>query len=134
MLTQEQIEKLELLTKHPRFGQILQDAMSNWIQPNINPVHGDFGVIYSNDRFILEKDCCCLIGSFILGKKNLNPLEEEETLRCELAGQYLDISYWEITAIVDGFDQRMLKFNASFPEAYDFGKQVSLILFGDLNA
>lgn len=133
MLTQEQIEKLEPLTKHPRFGQILQDAMTNWMLPNVTPKMAFWGVDWLNGRYVLSKNFrgrCCLIGSYVINKEN----EDAQDPFCsDIASQYSGIEFVEITAIISGFDQS-ISYTGLFQDAYNFGKQVSIILFGDINA
>lgn len=141
MLTQEQIEKLEPLTKHPRYGKILKDAMVNWMLPNVSPrmlrdVWGVLGVTWINDRYVINGNFCDLIDGFVANKQNIDPNYRKDIIPwCEdIAMQYAEVTFVEIRMLNEGFEQIIGISSLEFPEAYDFGKQVSIAIFGDVNA
>ncbi len=68
MLTQEQINDLETMTEHSRYGKILAEAIKVWKEEKIIPHDGIFGVIAENQKYRLKDNRCCLIGAALVGK------------------------------------------------------------------
>lgn len=126
MLTPEQKFKLEPLTHHKKYGKILIEAMKSW--ETTKPTRRCFGIdlTKSNDTWRLCKfsnKCCCLIGASLLDKKsNVNHFVRS-------AVEIYSVFPNEIENLISGFDQ-----NYSFcsSEAYDFGRQISEIIFGKI--
>lgn len=120
-LTQEQIQKLQPLTQHPKFGKLLQDAIEIWKKENIIPVIKDFGVIpYETDLiYIIRDKGCCLLGAALVNK----PCHKAffNTIK-----EYYNLSISEYDGLWVGFDIEPL-FSEDF-EAWKFGKQVHEII------
>lgn len=124
MLTDIQIEKLLPLTKHERYGKILEDAINNWKNEDVDPKQGVWGVYIFNqfeNIFRLGNDCACLLGAALINKHN--------------CGEYLttivnnyNISSEEAKGILNGFDY---PWRDSINEAEDFGSNVAKILFDE---
>lgn len=123
MLTPEQKSKLELLTHHEKYGKILIEAIKSWELSK--PMRRLFGIRFA-DTWKLEpfsNNCCCLIGAALLYKPaNVNNY-------CQSITDNFSISVNETENLINGFDQ-----NHSFcsSEAYNFGRQVSEIIFGEI--
>lgn len=123
MLTQDQKEKLELLTKHESFGKLLIEAMKTW--ETVNPRSG-FGVDrWGSDGHILKfweldscNNGCCLLGASILGKDSTGSFIES----VEKEFQINNKTAWELS---DGFENC----SSVETEASLFGEQVSQIAF-----
>ena len=130
MLTPEQKSKLEPLTHHEKYGKILIEAMKSW--ETIRPERRCFGIdlkesnIWELYKFANEfaNECCCLIGAALLDKKsNVNHYVVS-------AVDIYSVLPNEIENLIGGFDQDS-SFSSS--EAYDFGLQVSEIIFGEIH-
>lgn len=127
MLTQDQKDKLESLTKHERYGKLLIDALISW-ETN-NPKQKMYGVtrwnneIKSNWEVRTDRDGCCLVGASILGKSESDSFIGEATYNFGLV-----IS--EILSLANGFDL-VDQTRSDDVNAYNFGKQVAEILFHD---
>ena len=135
MLTQEQLEKLQPLTLHSKFGKFLEDAVEVW--KNANPNQHSYGVgsSYTSEP-IMEFDCdsvpdCCLIGAAVLGK-NI-PLYDENVKMDEwdrTCNKYFGLTREEIHAMIQAFDDGIIMDNHD-PEAFEFASQVRKIVFGE---
>jgi len=125
MLTQEQKDKLEPLTKHSKFGKLLVEAMKAW--EIAAPAKGNFGLdkLWLDSKFefnSLKNPSCCLIGA-LLFKKTSNSYS-----LC-LSAQYIfKLDHDDVNFLVAGFDCSN-SFISEKSEAYLFGNQVSNILF-----
>lgn len=126
MLTQDQKDKLEPLTLHPRFGKLLKEAMKTW--ESATPKRATWGATRFDDKCnLLDKwelrknsNECCLVGASIIGKN----LTENDII--ESANNYfkLDGDAWDLVCGFDCSDN--LEFSH---EAGKFGKKVTDILF-----
>ncbi len=131
MLTQEQLEKLQPLTLHPRFGKFLEDAIKGW--KTNNPVQGTYGVSsnYCTPP-IMELDCslnrCCLIGAATLGKEipEYNGMDDWDRT-CKA---HFGLKLNEIHAMIQAFDDGVIMDNHDF-KAFEFATQVRKIVFGE---
>jgi hypothetical protein len=123
MLTQDQKEKLEPLTKHKSFGKLLIEAMKTW--EIVDPRSG-FGVDrWGSDDNLLKfwkldshNSGCCLLGASILGKDSTGSFIES----VEKEFQINHGTAWELS---DGFENCA----SVETEASLFGEQVSEIVF-----
>lgn len=126
MLTQDQKDKLEPLTKHEKFGKLLIEAMKTW--ETATPKQKTWGAKRFDDKcnlldkWELRKDSneCCLIGAAMIEKS----LTEYDIV--ESANNYfkLDDTAWDLICGFDSSDD--LEFSH---DAGKFGKQVADILF-----
>lgn len=126
MLTQDQKDKLEPLTKHEKFGKLLIEAMKTW--ETATPKQKTWGATRFDDKYNLldkwkfRKDSyeCCLIGAAMIEKS----LTENDIV--ESANDYfkLDDMAWDL---ICGFDSP--DYWEFSHEAGKFGKQVADILF-----
>lgn len=130
MLTQDQKLKLEPLTHHEKYGKLLIEAMRSW--ETIRPERRCFGIDLKESntwglyKFVnkFANKCCCLIGAALLDKKsNVNHYVAS-------AVDIYSVLPNEIENLIGGFDQDS-SFSSS--EAYDFGRQVSEIIFGEIH-
>lgn len=129
MLTQSQLDKLNSLTQHPKFGKLLLDAIENWKQ--IKPGRLDYGISSKllddgSDIFIGDKFKCCLIGASLIGK-TCNWTKRETTH--EHCVKYFGISEDEVISLISGFDRSRDRAPSASKEAYEFGYKVSEIIF-----
>lgn len=124
MLTQEQIEKLEPLTLHPKYGKLLKSAISSW--KKCKPESRHFGVIKKDNKFCRDKNWkgCCLIGASLLNKK-----ADEDILGSAVKKYKLD-EIKEVWDLVYGFDglSKDTALHIKYEEAYDFSKKVKEVL------
>lgn len=128
MLTPDQKEKLELLTHHEKYGKLLIEAIKSW--ETTNPSKRIFGIKLAKNFENWEIDSfyddrCCLIGAALSGKKaNMSSFVKS------IVDNY-SILYAETENLINGFDQ--IDSNSFCSSgAYDFGKQVSEIIFGKM--
>lgn len=124
MLTQEQKDKLEPLTKHERFGKLLIDAIKAW--EIAKPEEGSYGVERDNldDAFDFDSSDkhCCLLGAALYSKKSNNP-GYDWVIR-----EYFQIESNEMTALHRGFDNSNINYLSKYKEAFDFGQSVREIV------
>jgi hypothetical protein len=124
MLTQEQKVKLDPLTKHERYGKLLQEAIKGWEE--VNPKKDVFGVYWDDGEFKLDTggldsvEGCCLLGSAMMHKKSdddyvLNSVRYSFALNEE-----------EASKLMSGFDGDGALYSN---EAYEFGLKINKILF-----
>lgn len=116
MLTQNQINNLELLSNHPKYGSILRDALNTWKREDVNPGYNGFGIDTSDFEVyvVSSKQTCCLLGAALIGQKRLQGFVE--TL------EFLyKISYEEFRSLWHGFDKLDDK-KSCLKEAYEFGE------------
>jgi len=115
MLTQNQKDKLEPLTNHPKFGKLLSAAIKTW--ENINPKQFTFCDDYRNCKN------CCLVGASVLNEyMSFENIESAITL----AHENFNITEYDVITLSDGFDN-----NPSYEaEGYKFGKAVADIVIG----
>src|SRR5690606_30806684 len=110
MLTQDQIDKLQLLTQHSKFGKLLQDAIEVWKRKDVAPVHGSFGIYDINNKFVFDPDdeCnnCCLVGAALYNK---NVIVSDKEIFTPSASKAFNLSNNEIRSLFAGFDK------SSFP-------------------
>ena len=126
MLTQDQKDKLEPLTLHPKFGKLLQEAMKTW--ETATPKQKTWGATRFDDKYNLldkwelRKDSneCCLIGASMIEKSSTECDIVESVNDCFK----LDDTAWDLICGFDSSDN--LEFSN---EAGKFGKQVADILF-----
>lgn len=126
MLTQNQKDKLEPLTRHEKFGKLLIEAMKTW--ESATPKQKTWGATRFDDKcnlldkWKLRKDSneCCLIGASVVEKS----LTENDIV--ESANDYfkLDNTAWDLVCGFDSSDDW-----ESSNEAIKFGRQVAEILF-----
>lgn len=129
MLTQEQKDRLNLLTSHERYGQLLIDAMKTW--ETATPKQLTYGITRCVENheagcFTTKYDidpcydnCCCLIGGALVGK-----CSDDSSYRDSIMNIY-NLSESEFESLIKGFDLDDEINN----EAYRFGKSVSAIIF-----
>lgn len=117
MLTNEQLEQLEPLCNHVRYGKILQDAIKIWMTRE--PVCGSFGV--SGYPLFESTKGCCLLGASLVGKENFSSSWEEIT------NKYFSLSKKEHHSIQYGFDGLSEDY-ATDIDAFSFGKRVKDIV------
>lgn len=133
MLTQEQKNKLEPLTKHKRFGKLLIDAMKTW--ETAIPKQKTYGVTRWVENCEIDtlsvsytfdpnyNNCCCLIGGALLGKSSNDGYVDSIINNFELVE-------FEIDCLIKGFDLNVeFEKELNNNEAYRFGKSVSAIIF-----
>lgn len=124
MLTQEQKNKLEPLTKHERFGKLLIDAIKTW-NNEARPTKGSYGVMSTNkdiyDFFHNDKSCC-LIGASLYGK--CIPYSDGYSFSIYKIYSVSDV---EMNGIIHGFDSSV-EFSDFQSEAYKFGNDVAKIV------
>lgn len=126
MLTPEQKSKLEPLIHHEKYGKILIEAMKSW--EKTNPVRRCFGIeLKESNTWGLNKfprKWCCLIGAALLDKQsNVNHYVKS-------AADIYSVFLNEIENLIGGFDQNSPSCSS---DAYDFGRQVSEIIFGKVS-
>lgn len=123
MLTQEQKDKLESFTKHPKFGKLLVDAIITWEE--INPAIDEYGVkVDFSDKGLIVKDRtkgCCLIGASVLNKISFD-YSIDRTAR-----KYFELSNSDVEEIIDGFDD-VYEENRVNSEAYRFARNIGQIV------
>jgi len=134
MLTEEQKIKLEPLTQHPKYGQLLTDAMKTW--EFTTPKKQTSGI--TKFKINLKKEsiqigqwkldtaddnCCCLVGAFLLGKDSTEDMIGS-------ASNAMNISRIEVWKLIDGFDET-ISLSDTKSETYQFAKSVSQCLFGE---
>lgn len=142
MLTQEQLQRLEPLTKDLIFGKLLHDAIKTWKNKNINPFFGRLGIKLNLKTFELEAsfanetNSCCLVGAAILKKENPTPynLYVDEFLLenfYKIIANIYDLEADDVENLVCGFDckdinkEEILKKPGKHGlKAYEFGMQV----------
>ncbi len=126
MLTQNQKDKLELLTHHEKFGKLLIDAMKTW--ETATPKQKTWGITRYDDKYNLldkwefRKDSneCCLIGGSMINQA----LTKYDIVESATNYFKLDDTAWDLICGFDSSDD--LEFSN---EAGKFGKQVADILF-----
>lgn len=130
MLTQDQIDKLQPLLQHPKFGNLLKESIKNW--KITTPSTGIYGIITNeSNKFEINPkldNCCCLISSSLIGKYDHGSLENDRDYWANVhnsASSEYDISISEIEELMSGFDGDFIGVNA---EAYNFGKEVANIV------
>lgn len=122
MLTQDQIEKLEKLTIHPKYGTILEAAIVGW--KRCKPESKHFGISAKHDKFCRDRSYkgCCLIGASLLNKKVKKGMFE--TI---IEKYFLNID--ELWSLIYGFDKSGEGIlSVKYEEAYKFGKSVREVL------
>lgn len=100
MLTQDQINRLNPLCDHPKYGRIVQHAMNNW-RGDANPNSGAFGIGSSESNIfepILNNNSCCLIGAALIGQVEI----EYSIIRTAML--FFQLSYEEFRSLWHGFD------------------------------
>src|SRR5574338_1311383 len=122
MLTQEQLQKLESLTKHTKYGFILRGAIRSW--KKCRPAKNAYGISlkhYKTNTITRSKNYkgCCLLGAFFLGKKNSKIIKILDNVDILLPEN-------EYNGLIRGFDGHENK-NYSL-DAYEFGKKVNQIV------
>lgn len=125
MLTQEQKDLLEPLTRHEKYGKLLIDAMKTWEIGE--PKRGTYGIAKTNNvwEFGNAYKRCCMVGASVIGKSGNNSYLEE-------AMTTFNLSLFSVLDLARGFDDSS-QYSAYLPgadfEAYQFGSKVSAILF-----
>lgn len=124
MITQQQIKQLEPLTQHLEFGPVLIRAIETWKTNNIRL--NNFGITYSANQYyeVYSSEGCCLIGASIIGLKFEN--NDEHPFDC--VRQFSNLSNDECYSLIDGFDGVRFQTRGNNYEAYNFARQVRLIL------
>ena len=125
MLTQEQKDLLEPLTRHEKYGELLIHAMKAW--EIAEPKRATYGVSrynnteQSNSEVISDYNKCCLVGASIVGKSKSNEYLEEAAISFQ-------IDIIETLSLAHGFDASGVRFNDDV-NAYQCGNKVSSIIF-----
>lgn len=125
MLTQEQLEKLEPLTQHPKYGKLLSDAIEVWKKENATPTKGTWGII---DDWEVQFNSdgtgrYCLIGAGLLDKLVV------DHSKIATVSNYFKLDNLDFDLIVWGFDNVRVYDEFQNHDAYQFGLAVSKILF-----
>ena len=128
MLTQEQLEKLQPLMEHPRFGNLLKDAVKVWSQEDISPASGIFGISTRSNSNTFElrnkfKKQCCLLGAALLDKDCINFCFYDSTQR-----HFNLMTIREAIDLQEGFDGW-----SNDTEARQFGSKVREIVIPNAN-
>lgn len=122
MLTQEQKDLLEPLTRHEKYGKLLQEAIKGWKE--VNPLREVFGVYWDHGEFKLDTDDpdigCCLLGSTMLNKKS------DDNFVSNSVRTSFDLNEEETSGLMSGFDGDSVLYS---DEAYEFGLKINNILF-----
>jgi len=120
MLTQEQKDQLEPLTKHEKFGKLLIEAIKTW--ETIKPSRRIWGLLKNKNVWELSSNnCCCLIGAALIGKES-----KVDNYISSTSDNY-ELSFDVIEDLVSGFDKSIYDTGS---EACNFGKAVSDIVIG----
>ena len=122
MLTQEQIDLLTPLMEHPKFGNLLKEAVKAWSQENVTPLQGTFGIISFDTGFyhLDSEKGCCLLGAALLDKENPTRCYYYRNIE-----SIFGISYDESVQLHQGFDGEDID---CISEAYKFGVKVRQIV------
>lgn len=121
MLTQEQLDELLPLTKHPKYGKLLEAAIAVWCESDVTPVHGSFGVLARPALYTFyNRKECCVLGASLLNKSIVNRNYYDSIQK------YYDIPTAEIIQIQEGFD-KVVSYNEQ-ADAYLFGLKVREIV------
>lgn len=134
MLTEIQLKNLEPLTKHPKYGKLLCDAIEVWKTENVYPITRRFGIAknvftntYCQESNEGSNQYCCLIGAAITGKEVALKFPLVIAGIREVVLKNFQISYEEMINLFQGFDC-VNNFGLT-NESYEFGKAVHLIVF-----
>lgn len=120
MLTKKQQIQLISMTSHPKYGQLLADAIEGW--KIYEPRQGRFGVSVNYLLNIYEPDynSCCVLGAALLSCSYKEGYFDELVLKYNLSRKELD-------SLFQGFDNYGFYPNPN-EEAYQFGNKVAKIL------
>lgn len=142
MLTQEQLQHLEPLTKDLIFGKLLCDAIKTWKKENINPFFGRLGIKLNLKTFELGAsfangtNSCCLIGAAILKKENPAPYDLDVENFYKIIANIYELEADDVENLVWGFDcedinkEEILKKPGKHGlKAYEFGMQVHWVIW-----
>lgn len=119
MLTPTQIKKLEPLTKHPRFGKLLIEAIKGW--KHTTPRKGLFGIELGLKRYISSEKKCCLLGAALINKHR----KDNFGVKFDIIKRF-NITEPEIDSLIDGFDDRNLLIEDR--KAFEFAAKVRKIV------
>ncbi len=124
MLTQDQKDKLEPLTRHEKYGKLLQEAIKGW--EKVNPAKKRYGIYHKVSKFELDVENpfvtgCCLLGAAMLLKNSDTDYVLDSVLKT-----FPEISDDEACELMSGFDADDPLYRT---EAFNFGLEVSKILF-----
>jgi hypothetical protein len=122
MLTQDQINQLDPLMDHPRYGNLLKDAVQIWKQENVTPSYAASGLLRKDDCWKLShRQKCCLIGASLVGKKYFS---DDWGMDAE---KYFSLNENEIRSLYFSFDGDDF-FETSVQEALLFAQEVRKIV------
>lgn len=110
MLTQDQKDQLELLTKHEKYGELLICAINTW--ETATPKQG---------YYLTPNKECCLIGA-AAGESVLSP--------SRTVANSFELAIEEIWSISDGFENahRHYSLDNCLVDSWNFGKAVADIV------
>lgn len=143
MLTKRQIEELQPLTKHSKFGKLLADAIEVW--KVADPIQNEFGVIRNTKKdedgfeiyedcldFTYERKCCCLIGAASLYKEGPDSYLDDGDYAKLICKNTFSLSYIELDGLIRGFDGNLTADSFFYSqEAFTFASEVRKIIFGE---
>lgn len=123
MLNEQQIEQLELLTNHPKFGKLLLAAMETWKSDN-NPKITYWGIRISDDfDSYIENGagCSCLLGASLLNKNHNECEDYFGSVR-----RIYNLDETEPMELMAGFDSKYE--NVGRTEAFNFAAKIAMIV------
>lgn len=125
MLTDQQIEELEPLTKHPKYGKLLSDTVEVWKRDDVIPANSQYGVWVRRGKFVFSdiSKKCCILGAALVNK-------EYDSDWCglrEAISNFFEVYPDEQESISKGFDN-FPKISATVEEAWEFGNQIFKII------
>lgn len=102
MLTKEQLDKLQPLTNHPKYGKLLEAAIPTW--KKVKPASNHMGMAFKNGKIIKNKDVkgCCLIGASVWKKRCPKP----HNPFFSVVSTNFNISEKDFQSLIDGFDAK----------------------------
>lgn len=136
MLTQDQLNQLQPLTQHSRFGNLLIKSIEGW--KISNPKDGNYGLELKTNFNTLETilvpdqfdNCTCLFGAAMIGSIVEKPTFDNPDDPFERTVKKLGFSDNVRHSLVIGFDNLSIS-DCDFiidQEAYDFAQQVRKIV------
>lgn len=139
MLNENQISKLQKLTEHPKFGQLLLSAIEEWKKEKVQYCFNDFGIDfnYFTCKIVYKQPYtkCCLIGAALISKEfekdlTTSALSSIGRTLINCCRKHFNISEDEFRALWVGFDYHTPNFqyydiSQLNKEAFDFAKEVA---------
>lgn len=132
MLTREQLDKLQPLVRHPKYGALLKAAITSW--EKIKPSSDRMGILPKRGKFIRrDSNTCCLIGASVWKKKYLvsEDCSQEGPYFAACSREFNISSFEEFRSLIDGFDGRWqngIRKSSDINDAFIFGMLVREIV------